>query len=89
MHRKEFCNIAYRSLNLVRRVCKANGDAEAHKPVLMEQASLDYIILYLLGVISIPLISAITSSECVLRCPLDTPLCPQLPSHRSVPQLFN
>ena len=70
----------------MRRVFEGSGDAETHKPVLMEQASLDYIVLYLLGITHIPVIPRFTSSEYVLRCPFGSPVCAELSSHRSVPR---
>ena len=70
----------------MRRVCEGSGGAETDKPVLMKQASLDYVILYLLGVTHIPLILSFTSSEYVLWCPLGSPVCAQLTHHRSVPR---
>ena len=45
----------------MRRVCEGSGDAETDKPVLMKQASLDYIVLDLLGVTHFPLISSFTT----------------------------
>ena len=42
-----------------------------------------------MDVTSIPIIPAITRSECVPRCPLGTPFCNQLSSHPSVPRSSN
>lgn len=58
----------------MRRVFQGSGDAETDKPVLMEKASFDYIVLYLLGVTHFPVIPGFTCGECVLRCPLGSPI---------------